>query len=98
MTLEELKAEADKFGYKLIKKPKPMPPLAKCCGVKPEVWFVSGDYGYNEVQCPKCGADVSATTERDARLAWNRMIQEAKDGKREISRRNYGDSIRARVY
>lgn len=88
MTFEELKEEADRQGYNLIKKYQPMPKLLKCpiCGRTPKV-----RYGYDiYVSCPtgKCliGPSVKRVdrtnyitipklkAERQAREAWNEMI------------------------
>lgn len=89
MTFEELKAEADRQGYRLIKKYQPMPKLLKCplCGRKPKVNY--GHYIY--VACPtrQClmGPAVKRVdsnnyivipkleAERRAREAWNEMIE-----------------------
>ena len=69
MTLEELKAEAEKQGYNLIKKP-----LLKCpnCGKKPQPWksAVSNKTKY------KCGCQSTdwIKGDRAARIEWNRMV------------------------
>lgn len=61
MTYEELKIEAEKLGYGLIKKRKPMGTLALCtCGKKPKVHY--GDF-YNTVpfyvMCHTCNRKTS---------------------------------------
>ena len=90
MTFEELKAEADRQGYNLVKKYQPMPKLLKCplCGRKPKVNY--GHYIY--VACPtgQClmGPAVKRIdnndnhilipklkAERRAREAWNKMVE-----------------------
>lgn len=89
MTFEELKAEANRQGYNLVKKYRPMPKLLKCplCGRKPKV-----NYGHNiYVACPtrQClmGPSVKRVdhtnytvipkleAERKAREAWNNMVE-----------------------
>lgn len=90
MTFEELKAEANRQGYNLVKKYQPMPKLLKCplCGRKPKV-----NYGiYIYVACPtrqcligplvyRIGDDgitlkiSKLEAERRAREAWNEMIE-----------------------
>ena len=90
MTFEELKAEAKRQGYNLIKIPPKMPKLKRCpiCGYFPRVRY-EGDLVY--VSCPsrKClmspvvnrrakdgiGLIISKIdAEYDARNAWNEMI------------------------
>jgi hypothetical protein len=90
MTFEELKAEADKQGYNLVKKYQPMPKLKICpiCGRIPKVRYSNSTI---YVSCPshKCldGPVVNrraedgvrliiskSDAERQAREAWNEMI------------------------
>lgn len=90
MTFEELKAEADRQGYNLVKKYQPMPKLLKCpiCGRLPKVRY---DISTIHVSCPtrQClmGPRVNRVgndgvtlkirkldAERMAREAWNNMI------------------------
>ena len=44
MTFEELKTEAERQGYKLVKKPIPLPKIHPCtCGRKKmETWYQAG--------------------------------------------------------
>ena len=82
MTLEELKEEAKRQGYNLIKKQTHIA-LKKCdrCRVKPHLMFYarSFDDTYCEfsgflIQCPKCEKRTEVfKTERQAREAWNIM-------------------------
>jgi hypothetical protein len=73
MTVEELKIEAAKLGYNIIKK-QPYIKLEKCqCGKKPQV-----GYGINYVfcRCNYCKTEgPHALTERQARLNWNEMVK-----------------------
>ena len=75
MTYEELKAEAKRQGYNLIKY-NPLPKILPCtCGrvSKFSRWF-RGLYGDNEIAiyCPDCGRKVWGDNERDARERWNK--------------------------
>ena len=84
MTFEELRAEANKQGYNLIKRPDPMPKLKQCiCGRKQiglwNRWFDSTDkFQYS---CPKCGRqpNIWAKSVREARSIWNEMIDREKE-------------------
>ena len=75
MTLEELKAEAAKHGYRLIKVPKHIAMLPCTCGHnKRSTWCVDGGY---ILECLKCGKQgYAGTTRNDARIQWNRRIEE----------------------
>lgn len=85
MTFEELKAEAKRQGYNLIKK-QPYISMTKCdnCGKKPHVWFYARTYDDRThefsgffLKCPECEKSTEVfKTEREAREAWNAM-QEA---------------------
>lgn len=84
MNLEELKLEAEKLGYKLIKKPENIK-LERCtCGGKPHEMFRidfgdSDDSGYIYT-CPNCGLkSEAARTHIGAKREWNRMIEERID-------------------
>ena len=75
MTVEELKAEAKKLGYKIVKNPTYIP-LAKCsCGAKFSVkakWTVYG----HAYKCKKCGLEsYPAKTYKQARENWNKAVQ-----------------------
>lgn len=77
MTLEELKAEAERQGYKLMKKPEPMPKIKPCpCGRKIlsrlYTWDRRTGTGYILIRCPKCGCEGDwGKNEREARELWN---------------------------
>lgn len=75
MTFEELKAEAKKQGYNLIKKQKYIA-LKKCpkCNKKPHhvYYTVSKMFGYG---CD-CYVTKPCKTDREARIAWNDLVDE----------------------
>ena len=79
MTLDELKAEAKRQGYKLIKDTK-MPKMLPCvCGAERRVELSNtrGAYCY---ECMKCGRAASwGDTRREARENWNRMVNDEAD-------------------
>ena len=75
MTFEELKAEATKQGYNLVKKPTYIP-MAKCpCGAKLSIkakWTVYGNAYY----CIKCGLESNPSkTQKGARENWNKAVE-----------------------
>lgn len=71
MTFEELKAEADRQGYKLIKKSQYIK-LERCprCGKYPQQWCGKSGifYSCHQYKSEPC------QSERTAKLAWNRMV------------------------
>ena len=77
MELEELKAEAAKLGYNLVKK-QPYIKLLPCtCGKKkPYEWFCIGENrGMSCYKCDNCGLTASAAkTNRQARENWNELV------------------------
>lgn len=91
MTYEELKIEAEKLGYGLIKKRKPMGTLALCtCGKKPKVYY--GNF-YNTVpfyvMCNTCNrktSEIMPSKEKISRYEaefrvrheWNDMMDKIK--------------------
>lgn len=78
MTVEELKIEAKKLGYSIIKN-NPKPKKSPCtCGRKMlETWYC-GDGIDNRItiKCPRCEKRASGTTLREAIENWNKMIDE----------------------
>lgn len=83
MTFEELKVEAEKQGYNLIKKPKRLGRLKHCtCGRYPVRIYGKSDSIY--FKCPGCGKKAPVIiresyetmhgTEKRARVAWDDMI------------------------
>lgn len=79
MTLEALKSEAKRQGYKLIKAKTPR--FERClCGHNVHQW-VSGPEGW-AVYCKHCGLESPWVQggESAAREAWNEMILEKRKG------------------
>ena len=84
MTLEELKAEAKKHGYKLTKE-YPYIKLSPCvCGHKK----ISAPmiYGGTKIpyfhRCNKCGfSSEPAKTKHEAKLKWNECVENARKEK-----------------
>ena len=82
MTLEELKAEAKKHGYKLTKD-YPYIKLAPCvCGHKSQhISWTSGKTPYY-YKCYKCGLTAQfAKTKYEAKLKWNECVENARKEK-----------------
>jgi hypothetical protein len=77
MTFEELKAEASRQGYSLVKKPTYVS-LAKCsCGAKLSVKAYDTIYGH-AYRCIKCGLEsVPSKTRKNARLYWNMEVEKS---------------------
>ena len=77
MTLEELKAEAKRQGYKLIKDEKIQFEPCLCGGTRREWW--SGPKGV-QVVCLRCGLESPwvprSKGETGVKKAWNAMILE----------------------
>lgn len=75
MTFEELKAEADRQGYKLIKKSQYIR-LERCpqCGKYPRLWCGQRGIYYS---CHQYNSEP-CKSERAAKLAWNRMANQEK--------------------
>ena len=78
MNLEELKAEAAKLGYNLVKK-QPYIKLLHCtCGEKkPSEWFYyqGENRGMIIYKCDNCGLSaIPAKTDRQARENWNHLV------------------------
>jgi hypothetical protein len=79
MTFEELKAEAEKHGYSLVKKQKYVP-LAKCpCGAKLKVRAYDTIYGH-AYKCLNCGLEsYPSKTHKGARELWNKEVEKAQN-------------------
>lgn len=79
MTLEELKAEAKRQGYKLVKR-HPRPTFERClCGHNVHQWHYHK--GQTWVTCKMCGLQGPKVegSETDAIEAWNARIREKKE-------------------
>lgn len=81
MNLEELKAEAEKLGYTLVKRQKYIRFERCTCGHnKHHRWVVCGK-GIR-FQCTNCGFESDiGPSEREARIAWNEAVRKARDAK-----------------
>ena len=77
MTVEELKAEAKKLGYRLIPIPKQEPFLPCTCGCNRRTHWVSSMYGVETsiLRCMKCNKEARGSSEAEARRNWNEMIR-----------------------
>lgn len=74
MTYEELKLEAKKQGYKLIKIYKKERLLPCICGRRRRSrWYDSTDY--MTMKCDYCGRQVKGRTEFELHKKWNAMIR-----------------------
>ena len=85
MTLEELKAEAKKHGYKLVKE-QPYIRMAPCiCGHKRISSCLTVDSNSQMVHvnwCYKCGFRAEpARTKYEAKLKWNECVENARKEK-----------------
>lgn len=70
MTLEELKAEAKKMGYKLVKdSPYERWNACTCGHNRRTLWTTPNGYRY---VCNKCGRSVEGRTQREAKKNWNK--------------------------
>ena len=82
MKLEELKEEAKKHGYVLTKKREYIRFKPCVCGHnRRHRWSVCwmGISGYR-YRCEKCGFDGGVgSSERAARIAWNKAVEKASD-------------------
>ena len=78
MTIEELKEEAKKMGYKLVKD-RPNIKLLPCpCGKKNGVYFDYTKDWQKFAICSKCGLRGSpAKRVYEARENWNKAVQES---------------------
>lgn len=76
MTYEELKKEADKLGYKLIKKTEPVKRLPCTCGCKMVYNYYSARYC--GLKCRKRGrmsVSYIVASQRQKTIDWNNMIK-----------------------
>ena len=80
MTYEELKREAKRQGYKLVKIQEPVKRLPCKCGRKRlQVWTTKCDDGKwgNFFKCLNCGLESEpGKTNREAILNWNKKVTE----------------------
>lgn len=80
MTVEELKAEAKRQGFNLVKKPTYISLKPCVCGAKLSVkakWTIYG----NAYKCIKCGLESNPTkTQKGARRSWNETVEKEQNG------------------
>ena len=80
MTVEELKSEAKKIGYKLIKDTKP-PRLLPCiCGYNKRTEWCDSAHRCVDLECKRCGLIASGKNRTEAILAWNALVKEQSNG------------------
>lgn len=74
MTIEELQKEAEKLGYKLVKKNsyERMVPCKECGSKRRETWYGPN---YRILKCMKCGYSIKGKTIADAKRNWNIAMQ-----------------------
>jgi len=74
MTVKELKDEAKKLGYNIIKKKEYIPHKRCKCGKRASIWYVVGNK--YQVRC-KCGRESNIyDTENSAWAEWGTMNEE----------------------
>lgn len=77
MNLEELKAEAEKLGYTLVKKQEYIRFEPCVCGHNRRGRWVCG--GGVQYICENCGFEGGVgSSDRKARIAWNEAVREAR--------------------
>ena len=88
MTLKELKIEADKLGYALVKRQPYIPsPTCKCTNYRKGIERYYEPYKGWFYRCPICGCESEpARLVRDAELNWYNFTRE-KFGRPEVKRR-----------
>lgn len=76
MTFEELKVEAKKQGYKLIKD-EPYIPFKPCvCGCnRRSEWHVADLFGSIKYECQNCGRTATGKNKKEAKQNWNEMMR-----------------------
>lgn len=78
MTYDELKAEANKMGYNLVRKRERISHKRCKCGSKGSTWYdCSGGKVARFIQCENCDVRTNShISERDAWREWNKMQEE----------------------
>lgn len=81
--VEELKVEAEKLGYKLVKY-QPYERLLPCiCGCKARrTWYIHNNNIEDNIkfECSRCGRYVTGKNKKEAKINWNKMIREKTNG------------------
>lgn len=85
VTLEELKAEANKLGYTLVKKQPHIPfPTCKCTNYRKGIMRFRDGHGYYYYRCPVCMlSSEPAKLVRDASKNWYNLTVE-RYGRKEL--------------
>lgn len=80
MTYEELKTEAKKQGYSLVKQPVYIKMLKCPCGAKNSTRYYSSGLLQKYYYCCKCGlhGEKTAHTTKQAKLNWNKAVEKVK--------------------
>ena len=78
MTFEELKEEAARQGYRLVKFKKYIRIEPCTCGSRKRLHFTKWDGKklWISLKCISCGKEALGENEEDAKLNWNEMILE----------------------
>ena len=82
MTLQELRVEADKLGYSVVKK-RVWTKFAPCvCGHNQRTHLHkyikdTGEF-IDIIECKNCGRKVTGFNEKDAKLNWNKEMTKQK--------------------
>ena len=75
MTLDELKAEAKRRGYSLVKRPKTEKYLpCICVKNRLESWYANEEDWSVKLVCYHCGLSVTGKNEKDAKRKWNEYM------------------------
>lgn len=86
MTLEELKIEAGKYGYKLVKKQEPIliVPCPICGCIKTEEWHVGG--ANIQRKCKSCNfKGYARPSKAGAKRGWNDAVNDFKNNQMKIN-------------
>lgn len=78
ISLPELRALAEKLGYKLvpIKRYERFIPCVCGCNRR-TTWFITNNSELRvSLECKRCGLEVAGKNEADAKHNWNRLIRE----------------------
>lgn len=76
MTFEELKTEAEKQGYKLVKRKQNEVFLPCICGAnRREMWHTTNEDWKIKLVCYKCGLSVTGKNMADAKRRWNEYMK-----------------------
>lgn len=80
MTLIELQYEAEKLGYKLVKRKQTEKFLPCICGCnRRESWYSNNEDWEVKLVCYRCGLSVTGKNEKDAKRKWNEYVRAEKE-------------------